>query len=892
MATDRILQHPQPLDPFDDIPVAYAVFQLIFDAAHSQVVNTRYVYVNRAYCRMAGCAREDLVGRNFLDLYPEGVLWFPYCQEAWEKKETVHACLYSNETGHWLDFTVGPAGGEDRVAFIFTIMDETVQKTRRETTTDGIILHISKLLNNDEDFENGMNHALEELSRFIHPDRLYVLETDGITASNTFEWCAPGVEPEMETLQDLDYDGYLSGWEKYLKRSGDVVISDIEELKADDPVDYENLKRQGIRCLAAAPFYNRGKLIGYLGADNYEKNDLINTQLVLNSISYFIGAKIVNHRLMEDLNRLSCTDTLTNVASTTDRDMRQGIRPCSMPRTRCQTALEGKRSTAPAEMSLSSSCRRSGEKRLRSGGKPCRPACTTTERIRSPSGRNGARTALTSRKHSASRIGTCMRKRNASTEFGKTTEEKTGADMSTGDRNFGMGEDYLTGLPNIQAFYKRLEQERKRARDPLTEGELAVLYFNLVNFRLINLRYGLAAGDNAREAIRKLFPISVECSIGAGIWDDPTLKPEEVCYRARLASEQNRKHLHTYFSCYSKELGERLEIADYAVSHIEEAITLGWIHVYYQPIVRALTNQICGMEALARWEDPKYGMLAPDKFISPLEEARLIWKLDLSVIRQVVSGIANRCQRGMLEIPVSINLSRLDFLCCDIFEEIESIVRFYDVPRQMLHIEVTESVLTSYEDSIIQALEAFRRVGYEIWMDDFGSGYSTLGLLKDCSFDVLKMDMQFLNSDTIRSKKIIASVIQMDKDIGNRTLAEGVETKEQVEFLKKAGCDKLQGYYFGKPAPFGEMLRNCIAAGIGIESAKQKICYDQLCGVNFRTDVPFAIVEARGDALHLLHLGDRALSLFRAEGISDQRALEEKINDRSNPVCRELRKTA
>lgn len=313
MATDRILQHSQPLDPFDDIPVAYAVFQLIFDAAHSQVVNTRYVYVNRAYCRMAGCAREDLVGRNFLDLYPEGVLWFPYCQEAWEKKETVHACLYSNETGHWLDFTVGPAGGEDRVAFIFTIMDETVQKTRRETTTDGIILHISKLLNNDEDFENGMNHALEELSRFIHPDRLYVLETDGITASNTFEWCAPGVEPEMETLQDLDYDGYLSGWEKYLKRSGDVVISDIEELKADDPVDYENLKRQGIRCLAAAPFYNRGKLIGYLGADNYEKNDLINTQLVLNSISYFIGAKIVNHRLMEDLNRLSSTDTLTNV---------------------------------------------------------------------------------------------------------------------------------------------------------------------------------------------------------------------------------------------------------------------------------------------------------------------------------------------------------------------------------------------------------------------------------------------------------------------------------------------------------------------------------------------------------------------------------------------------
>ncbi|MGO5219553.1 MULTISPECIES: diguanylate cyclase domain-containing protein [unclassified Bilifractor] len=300
------------LDLDQDIPVPFAVFTLIYDTA-ATVVNTRYLYVNEAYCRMAGFRRENLIGRNFLDIYPEGVSWMPYCQEAREKKLPVHACVYSKEIGRWLDFTVGPATTENAVAFIFTDVDESVRKTRRVTKTDSIILRISKLLNNEEDFEAGMNHALEDLSRYIHPDRLYVLETDGITASNTFEWCAPGVEPEMDTLQNLDYDGYLSGWEKYLEKSDSVVIADIEELRADDPIDYENLRRQGIRCLAAAPFYNRGKLIGYLGADNYEKSDLINTQLVLNSISYFIGAKIVNHRLMEDLNRLSHMDTLTNV---------------------------------------------------------------------------------------------------------------------------------------------------------------------------------------------------------------------------------------------------------------------------------------------------------------------------------------------------------------------------------------------------------------------------------------------------------------------------------------------------------------------------------------------------------------------------------------------------
>ncbi|MGO5160735.1 diguanylate cyclase domain-containing protein [Bilifractor sp. LCP21S3_A5] len=300
------------MDLDQDIPVPFAVFTLIYDTA-ATVVNTRYLYVNEAYCRMAGFRRENLIGRNFLDIYPEGVSWMPYCQEAREKKLPVHACVYSKEIGRWLDFTVGPATTENAVAFIFTDVDESVRKTRRVTKTDSIILRISKLLNNEEDFEAGMNHALEDLSRYIHPDRLYVLETDGITASNTFEWCAPGVEPEMDTLQNLDYDGYLSGWEKYLEKSDSVVIADIEELRADDPIDYENLRRQGIRCLAAAPFYNRGKLIGYLGADNYEKSDLINTQLVLNSISYFIGAKIVNHRLMEDLNRLSHMDTLTNV---------------------------------------------------------------------------------------------------------------------------------------------------------------------------------------------------------------------------------------------------------------------------------------------------------------------------------------------------------------------------------------------------------------------------------------------------------------------------------------------------------------------------------------------------------------------------------------------------
>lgn len=296
-----------------DIPVPYAIYKLIFDPAHEVIVDTVYLFVNDEYCQMAGYRREDLVNHRFLEIYPSGSRWLRYGQMVWEKKEPFHGCFFSEETGHWLDFTVGLAVGEDRVAFVFTNVDAFIHRVRRETTTDNAILKITKLLNNDEDYRTSIDHALAELSRFIHPDRIYVLETDGRTVSNTFEWCAPGVEPEIDTLQKLDYQDYIGGWENYLERDSQVLIRDIEELKREDPVDYENLKRQGIHRLVAAPFYNRGHLIGYLGADNYNSDDLINTQLVLQSISYFIGAKIVNQRLMEDLNRLSHIDTLTNV---------------------------------------------------------------------------------------------------------------------------------------------------------------------------------------------------------------------------------------------------------------------------------------------------------------------------------------------------------------------------------------------------------------------------------------------------------------------------------------------------------------------------------------------------------------------------------------------------
>ena len=488
--------------------------------------------------------------------------------------------------------------------------------------------------------------------------------------------------------------------------------------------------------------------------------------------------------------------------------------------------------------------------------------------------------------------------------------------------------DPLTGLLSMHPFFEAMEERRK------AQGRgLAVLYINILNFRSVNLRYGVAAGDDLlcslahclqdcfsdgivarfdadhfavlapsdrlgeraehmRSMIRKFSPRTINASIGACIWDDPFTDAEAACTRAKVASDDNRRRDNTYFSVFTSELGKRLEISEYVVSSIDEAIARGWIKVYYQPIIRSITGQMCGMEALSRWDDPARGLLPPMDFIKPLEDAQMIWKLDLCVIRQVASNIALREKQGLPEIPISINLSRMDFLHCDIFKEVESLVAELDIPRRMLHIEITESTMTSREDAVLKAIDAFKSAGYELWMDDFGSGYSTLNMLKDCSFDVLKMDMAFLRSDTPRSRSIIASVVAMDKRIGNRTLAEGVETAEQAEFLRNVGCEKMQGYFFGKPMPFEESLVSCIRKGISIEGARRRPYYDSLGKVDFMSSAALGVVELKDGRIRILFMNQPFINQSRQDGFNSAEDIEAVANERRNPVNLGLLKAA
>jgi len=200
-------------------------------------------------------------------------------------------------------------------------------------------------------------------------------------------------------------------------------------------------------------------------------------------------------------------------------------------------------------------------------------------------------------------------------------------------------------------------------------------------------------------------------------------------------------------------MSERSRLAKYIIANLDNAIKNEWIKVYYQPEIRSLSGRVCGYETLARWQDPKHGMLSPAAFIGVLEEHNLIHKLDLYVIDKGCSDLALlREYGGGRDTRLSVNLSRRDFELCDIFTEVDKIRQKYQLSPEFLHIEITESAFNDDTIRISEIISCFRKAGYKVWMDDFGSGYSSLNNLKNYDFDLVKIDMAFLKNFATNQK--------------------------------------------------------------------------------------------------------------------------------------------
>lgn len=301
---------------YGDIPVAYAIFRVLYNDDATEVVDATYVYANNLYCDWGGFPQDSIVGKSFLEAIPGASrVWFSYCYRAAKLGEQVHDIVYSTETGHWLSFNISPCLVEDCCVYAFTLADtERLERAEMQMglDTSELIIRMAGDLNAQTDYDDAMNGLLEEMSKVIHPERLYIFERGDLTSDNTFEWCAEGVEPQIQTLQGVD-NSEFDTWERLLENNPVVIIPDVEELRDSDERMYWQLSRQGITHLLAVPFYSGNQLLGYLGADNYMLEEDLDSVRLLQSVASFVSARIVNQRLMKELERVGRYDDLTGL---------------------------------------------------------------------------------------------------------------------------------------------------------------------------------------------------------------------------------------------------------------------------------------------------------------------------------------------------------------------------------------------------------------------------------------------------------------------------------------------------------------------------------------------------------------------------------------------------
>lgn len=407
--------------------------------------------------------------------------------------------------------------------------------------------------------------------------------------------------------------------------------------------------------------------------------------------------------------------------------------------------------------------------------------------------------------------------------------------------------DEVTGIANLNYF--RSQALELMHRNDIDVTKKLYLFLDIENFKILNRKYGFWEGNNYlrnfADILNEVFTNSIVAhfsndnfviltdnddinnkintvcqkmqqneydlklglKVGGYKPEDKDILPFIACDHARYACNSIKKHYNINYCEYTPEMALNFQKKQYILNNFDNAIEKNYIKVYYQPVVNAQTGNICGLEALARWDDPNIGFLSPADFITTLEEYYQIHRLDMYIVEQVCKNIKLSKELGRKILPVSLNFSRLDFDSLNLAEEVEKCLQKYEIDKKDIHIEVTESTLSENDEKLKDALKRFRSYGYALWLDDFGAGYSGLNVLKEYEFDMMKIDMKFLSnfSGNEKARQILKNIISMAKDLGMKTLTEGIETQEAYSFLKEMGCEQLQGYLFGKPMPKAEL---------------------------------------------------------------------------------------
>lgn len=404
--------------------------------------------------------------------------------------------------------------------------------------------------------------------------------------------------------------------------------------------------------------------------------------------------------------------------------------------------------------------------------------------------------------------------------------------------------DRLTGLYSREYFYQKVQERLNES----TGTSYAIVCSNVENFKVYNDIFGIRAGDEVLRHIADLFREmmgenglcarygadrfmclmrqeklpewmrghassdklpglnNIELKWGVYKISDRTVPVEKMCDRAFLVADSIKGRYNQRIGVYDDVLRDKLLREQAITESMETALAEGQFSVYLQPKYWLQDNTMAGAEALARWIHPELGFMNPGEFIPLFEKNGFITKLDRYVWEQTCKKLQQWRLLGYPDIPVSVNVSRADVYQEDLPETMSKLVAQYGIEPRQLHLELTESAYTENPNQIIAVVDELRSRGFVIEMDDFGSGYSSLNMLNQVHFDILKLDMKFIQTETAKpgEMSIMRFVVNLAKWLNLSTVAEGVETKAQLERLRDVGCDYAQGYFFSRPLPIPE----------------------------------------------------------------------------------------
>lgn len=283
--------------------------------------------------------------------------------------------------------------------------------------------------------------------------------------------------------------------------------------------------------------------------------------------------------------------------------------------------------------------------------------------------------------------------------------------------------------------------------------------------------------------------------------EDTDVEVSVMLDRAMMARNTIKGDYDRHIAYYNSELTDRMLEEQDILNNMEHALENGEFQVQLQPVYGIDSNQPVSAEALVRWHRPGHGIVSPGVFVPLFEENGFISKMDHSIWEQVCQILASRHDRGLPEIPISVNLSRRSIFNSSLYDEIVALVEKYGIEPRLFRIEVTESSYTENIDLVISMVTRLQDYGFTVLMDDFGSGYSSFNAFSDIPVDILKADMVFMRNleRNPRVASVFTSIVNMAHSLGIPVIAEGVETQEQYEFLHSVGCDYAQGYYCARP---------------------------------------------------------------------------------------------